>query len=220
MKIVNEKDNWSRITAMSIRSSDGRASAGKKRVRRSMERPEPLAKVLLRSASGQAREGAPLPPRAWYDAVGDRVARRTRPIRLENKVLTVRAATAVWAQELSFVAPTIVKRLAALGFEVDSLRFRVGPVDAPDRTPRPPRVKSVPFARPLSTELSCELDRIGDSALRETIARAAASNLAWQAARPATSATPAAPAPRSAARGNVPPDHTQPTGRGAARGKT
>src|SRR5436305_10888885 len=112
-----------------------RASRGGRR--RSLAGPEPLAKVLLRASGGEPRDGAPWPPRAWHDAVGDRVARRTRPMRLENKVLTVRAATAVWAQELSFVAPTIVQRLAALGFDVESLRFRVGPIDAPDRTPRP-----------------------------------------------------------------------------------
>src|SRR5215470_1800702 len=91
---------------------------GSKGQKRSGAGPEPLAKVLLRASGGEPRDGAPLPPRAWHDAVGDRIARRTRPMRLEHKVLTVRAATAVWAQELSFVAPAIVKRLAALGFEV------------------------------------------------------------------------------------------------------
>ena len=86
--------------------------------RQSSRGPEALATLLTRVSpdDGARRGGAPLPPRAWYDAVGDRVARRTRPIRLERKVLTVRAATAVWAQELSFLAPAIVKRLTALGF--------------------------------------------------------------------------------------------------------
>src|SRR3954452_7249657 len=85
--------------------------------------PEALGTLLSRaSPDDAARRGTPLPPRAWYDAVGDPVARRTRPIRLERKVLPVRAATAVWAQELSFLAPTIVKRLAALGCEVAALR--------------------------------------------------------------------------------------------------
>src|SRR3954453_21628757 len=164
----------------------------KKRVRSRVQRPEGIGTVPLRASPDERpREGAPLPPRAWHDAVGDRVARRTRPMRLENKILTVRAATAVWAQELSFVAPTIVKRLAALGFDVESLRFRVGPIDAPDRTPRPARVKSVPLARPLSSEPHHQLDRVGDAGLRETIAKAAASNLAWQAARPVTSGPPA-----------------------------
>src|SRR5437868_12971011 len=124
-----------------------RASRGGRR--RSLAGPEPLAKVLLRASGGEPRDGAPLPPRAWHDAVGDRIARRTRPMRLERGVLTVRAATAVWAQELTFVAPTILARLAALGFEVESLRFRVGPIEQPPRPLRPPAVKTVPARRPL-----------------------------------------------------------------------
>src|SRR5579859_5929788 len=148
--------------------------------------PEPLAKVLLRSSGGEPRDGAPLPPRAWHDAVGDRIARRTRPMRLEHKVLTVRAATAVWAQELTFVAPTIIERLGMLGFEVESLRFKVGPIEAFDRPLRPAPVKAVPARRPLPGELDREIGRVADPMLRETIARAAAANLAWQdAAQPA-----------------------------------
>ena len=67
----------------------------KKRTRRFGQGPEPIAAVLLRASGGEPRDGAPLPPRAWHDAVGDRIARRARPMRLERGVLTVRAATAV-----------------------------------------------------------------------------------------------------------------------------
>src|SRR6476646_7469911 len=125
----------------------------KKRSHGSKKGPEPLSTVLLRASNGASREGAPLPPRAWHDAVGDRVARRTRPMRLENGVLTVRAATAVWAQELTFLAPAIVQRLKVLGLQVDSLRFRVGPIDAVDRPLQPPRVKTIPARRPLPATL-------------------------------------------------------------------
>src|SRR5690242_6989107 len=91
--------------------------------RKRKDAPEALSAVLLRTTPDQGpRRGVPLPPRAWHDAVGDRVARRTRPLKLERKVLTVRAATAVWAQELSFLAPAIVKRLVTLGVAVESLR--------------------------------------------------------------------------------------------------
>src|SRR5260370_34732951 len=191
--------------------SERRSSRGGRR--RSFAGPEPLAKVLLRASGGEPRDSAPLPPRAWHDAVGDRIARRTRPMRLEHKVLTVRAATAVWAQELTFVAPTIIERLGALGFEVVSLRFKVGPVEAPDRPLRPAAVKAVPAQRPLPRELDRQLDRVADPKLRDTIARAASANLAWQAAarpaRTATSAQPAAPAPPSAPRETAPPDRAQ-----------
>src|SRR6185436_12974334 len=154
-----------------------------KRRRSTLARPEAIGTVLLRSSpDDNPREGAPLPPRAWHDAVGDRIARRTRPMRLDRRVLAVRAATAVWAQELTFLAPAIIKRLVSLGFEVQSLRFHVGPIEAADRAPKLPRVKAMPTARPLPRGLSEEIGRVGDPALRHTIARAATANLAWQEA--------------------------------------
>src|SRR5689334_5367534 len=165
--------------------------------------PEALATLLSRASPDDgARRGAPLPPRAWYDAVGDRVARRTRPIRLERKVLTVRAATAVWAQELSFLAPAIVKRLAALGCEVESLRFVVGPVEAPSRAAKPLPIKSIPPPRPLPKALSRALEGIEDATLRRTSARAAMANPAWQEATAAISTRPSARALRSVAPDN------------------
>ncbi len=189
-----------------------------KRRGRSHDRPEAIATVLLRaSPDGAAREGAPLSPHAWREAVGDRIATRARPIRLDRKILTVRAATSVWAQELTFVAPTIVTRLRALGFEVESLRFCVGPVEASARVRKPPPVKAVLAAAPLPAELARAIQRIEDPELRESLARAAASNLAWQAA--ATSALPVARAPRSAARENAPPGQTPPTRHAASRHK-
>jgi len=187
--------------------------------RRKRSDPEPLATLLLRaSPDDEGPRGAPLPPRAWYDAVGDRVARRARPIRLERKVLTVRAATAVWAQELSFLAPTILKRLAALGCAVESLRFCVGPVEPPSRAPKPLAVKSVPPPRPLPKGLSLALARIDDPTLRRTIARAATANLAWQeATATSTSTPPGARALRSAAPRNDRPDQNPPPKRVASR---
>jgi len=194
----------------------------KKRARSRLQQPEGIGTVLLRASPDERpREGNPLPPRAWHDAVGDRIARRTRPMRLDGKVLTVRAATAVWAQELTFLAPTIVKRLVSLGFEVESLRFRVGPIEAADREPKLPRVKAMPTARPLPRELSDEIGRVGDPALRHTIARAATANLAWQVAARGktvvTSERQAARAPLSAGSENARQDQTPSNPRGADR---
>jgi hypothetical protein len=186
--------------------------------RRAQRAPEALSAVLLRASPDDgARRGAPLPPRAWYDAVGDRVARRTRPIRLERKVLTVRAATAVWAQELSFLATAIVKRLKALGCDVETLRFCVGPVEAPSRAPKALAVKWVPPPRPLPMGLSLALAKVEDPDLRRTIARAATANLAWQEATAPTSTRPGARALRSVAPKTDRPDQSQPTTRGASR---
>jgi hypothetical protein len=187
--------------------------------RRSRARgPEALGTLLSRASPDDAsRRATPLPPRAWYDAVGDRVARRTRPVRLERKVLTVRAATAVWAQELSFLAPTIVKRLTALGCAVESLRFVVGPVEAPSRDPKPLPVKWVPPQRPLPKGLSLAIEGVEDATLRRTIARAATANLAWQEATGATSTRPGARGLRSAAPKNDRPAQNPPPKPGASR---
>jgi len=180
--------------------------------------PEALATLLSRASPDNASpRGAPLPPRAWHDAVGDRVARRTRPLRLERKVLTVRAATAVWAQELSFLAPAIVERLTALGCAVESLRFCVGPIEPPSRAPKPLPIKTVPPPRPLPKALSLAIERIEDPALRRTIARAATANLAWQEATAVTSTPPGVRAPRSAAPGNDRPDQNRPPKPAASR---
>src|SRR5882724_132446 len=194
----------------------GRGPPRKRARRSSSTSPEPIASVLLRSTGSEPREGAPLPPRAWHDAVGDRIARRTRPIRIDRKVLTVRAATSVWAQELTFVAPSILARLNALGFEIEALRFRVGPVEVLDEPLRPKAVKSVPSARALPRELAKQLAHVGDGKLRESIARAAAANLAWQEAR-VTSTPQGGPNPRSAGRETGQPVRAPTPERGAGR---
>ena len=191
----------------------------RKRAKRSKSSPEAIASVLLRSTGSESREGAPLPPRAWHDAVGDRIARRTRPLRIDRKVLTVRAATSVWAQELTFVAPSILARLNALGFDIEALRFRVGPVEVLDEPIRPRAVKSVPSARPLPRDLARQIARVGDVKLRDAIASAAASNLAWQEAR-STSAPRVGPGPRSVARETDRPVRTPTSEPGAGRRKS
>ena len=165
---------------------------------------EPLADVLVR-ASSASRDGGPLPmaPWLWEQAVGPRIARRARPVRLERGILTVRAATSVWAQELSFLAPTIIAQLASLGLAVQSVRFCVGPVEAPSPVPAGRSPATNAPAPPLGPELAGSIARIADAELRAAIERAAAANIAWQSRAhksPATSAKPASPAPRSVER--------------------
>src|SRR4051812_29084851 len=123
--------------------------------------PEPLSSLLSRASPDRASRTPPaLPPRAWIEAVGERIALRTRPVSLERKVLTVRAATAVWAQELTFLAPAIVKRLVAKGFAIDSLRFRVGPIENTPRPEKPPPIKKVPAQRPLPPDLARTISKV------------------------------------------------------------
>ena len=49
--------------------------------------------------------------RAWPGVVGDVVAAEAEPVSERGGVVTVRCRSAVWAQELSLMAPDLVARL-------------------------------------------------------------------------------------------------------------
>lgn len=150
---------------------------------------------------------------SWCRAVGDRVAARTRPGRIREGILTVYVASAVWAQELSLLSPTIVERLRKTGLEVQSLRFRVGEIE-----PIPARREAAPAGRPvdLPGDLSARLAKIGDEALRTKMAEAAAYSLAKPS--PATSTRQVPRAPRSGERGSDPTVRAKPPRSGARKG--
>jgi hypothetical protein len=192
--------------------------AGMARRRRQLKDPEPLSDVLSRSSPDRsARSACPIPVEAWRRAVGPRIVERARPLRIDGRVLTVQAATAVWVQELTFLAPTIVERLRASGFDVGKIRFRVGPIEPALRTLEPAARRIVPAPHPLPSAVSREIAKIGDPALRQAIAKAAATNLAWQraSAAEATEERPGARAPRSSAPETAPPDRGPRPSRGA-----
>lgn len=183
---------------------------------------EPLSSLLSRPAEGA--RSLPIPPHAWWQAVGPRIAERARPVRLEHGVLAVRVASAAWAQELSFLAPVIVERLVARGFDVKLLRFRVGAIEPPLRRPEPAPPKVVPPPAKLPERLAKTIDSVPDADLRGAIARAAAANLAWQRLhepKPSgvSGARPAAPAPRRVAEETAPPGRSSTPPREATRRK-
>lgn len=187
---------------------------------RSSSHLEPLASLLSQPATGG--RSLPIPPHAWWQAVGPRIAERARPIRLVREELTIRAATATWAQELSFLAPTIVGRLKKLGFPVQRLRFYVGPVEPPLRRPEPALPKLVPPPAKLSETLSGTIAKVENDALRDAILRAAAANLAWQKMRESSSPTAmmrAARALRFVAREIAPQGQSSPRPPEASPGK-
>lgn len=209
---------------------------------------EPIGLVILRETGlrpPSTIETSPVAARDWEAAVGSRIAARAQPVRLDRGVLVVRTASSTWAQELALLSEPILAQLRARGVKVESLRFRVGHVDAPERPPLRDEVRTAPPAVPLPPEVRAELSRIDDVELREAIAHAAAKNLGWQmemaapkkgaktrrpsektkaAARgtepvPITSAPSAARGPRSAGTGSAPPDRASRPSPGASRGK-
>lgn len=172
--------------------------------RRAKTGPLRVGAVLAgeRSDAGLGRLG-PVAPHVWQAAVGPRVAARTRPVRLERGVLTVRVASPVWSQELGFLAPTIAARLVERGVEVARLRFVVGPVEAVAREPRPGPVRVIRAPRPLPPSVLAAIEAVDDPELRAAITEAARSNLAWQEER--TRPLPVVEGTRAARGLRVPP---------------
>jgi hypothetical protein len=71
---------------------------------------------------------------AWAHAVGEPVTRGTRPKAFRRGQLTVECASSVWANELTYLGPQILRRMdeVAPGHPVERFRFVVGRVPAPD----------------------------------------------------------------------------------------
>ncbi len=153
----------------------------KRRKRRRLDAPEPLDEVLERAGENRfAKKQLPIPLAKWRAAVGPRIADRARPIALERGVLIVKVATSVWANELSMLSAQLIVKLAEAGFEIKSLRFRVGPLDVIEGIPTRRDYRKVPPPANLTPELERSLGKVGDDELRAAIERAARANLAWQ----------------------------------------
>ena len=165
-----------------------------------------LLGTLLSDAEAASAERAGIGVRldTWRAVVGDRIARSASPGRIYQRTLTVRVASAVWAQELSFLADDLVARLQTAGVGVDALRFSVTKSGQEPAKRARPRAKPAPPA-PLPEDLAARLEQIDDPVLREIVAEAAQSSLAVKQRAP-TSKRRGARAPRSAARENDPPD--------------
>jgi predicted nucleic acid-binding Zn ribbon protein len=87
--------------------------------------PRPLA-LALEDLRDRLAPATPLAAvqRAWSDAAGPVVAREATPVSERAGLVTVACRSAVWAQELDLLAPTLVEGLNARldGVEVRSLR--------------------------------------------------------------------------------------------------
>jgi hypothetical protein len=174
----------------------------KRRRRPRLAEPEGLDGILDRAGENRfAKRDVPVAPRLWREAVGGRIADRAEPIALVAGVLTIRAATSVWANELSMLSTTLLARLNERKVAVKELRFRVGPIESALRPPERRASRAVPPPAAIPADLARELGRVGDDELRRDIANAASRSLAWRAhiAPAPTNAEPrAARAPRSA----------------------
>jgi hypothetical protein len=152
--------------------------ARKKRTRE----PALVGSVLSRTKTATARlAGVSLDWITWREVVGERVARRSVPGKINDGVLVVGVESPVWAQELSLLSDEVVSRLRSRGYAVSAIRFRpTAPAERASQTQKPERR---PPPAPLPEELQKRLELIDDVALRETIAAAASHSLGARAAR-------------------------------------
>lgn len=169
-------------------------------------------------AKSVAKETTPVPARVWELAVGSRIAAKTSPSHMEKGTLFVRVANATWAQELALLSDEILRELRTRGIQVEALRFRTGPVEPPPRPPQRDEPRKAPPLAPIPRAVKTELAKVDDEVLRGIIERAASRSLGWEL--PATSARPAARAPRSAASRSAPPDQSPKPSRAGRRGSS
>ena len=152
---------------------------GKRWRRPRLDAPEAIGMVIDRSGEDRfASHRAPIAEHAWRRAVGARIADRAKPISLENGILIIKVASSAWAHELSLMKTDLLKPLATHG--VKDIRFRVGAIEPAQRAPEQRKSRAVPKPSPLSGELAASVAAIEDPELRELIALAAGSSIAWQ----------------------------------------
>lgn len=138
------------------------------------------AALALRGITDQVRAGRVVTE--WSELVGAKIAQRTRPDGVVDRVLWVEVATSAWLHELNLLRPQLLAGLRErLGEPAlfDELRFRLAGRRPRDPvTLRPPR-RPVPAPRPAGPpatgaareRIVREAGAVDDAELRELIAR-------------------------------------------------
>ncbi len=131
-----------------------------------------IGELLAPALPAPARADVLLPLlRVWPAAVGEAIARETRPARVAGDgTVVVHVTSSIWASELTLMAASVAERVgSALDAPPPTLRFQVGPV---------PQAVTVAPVRPVPPE-AMERARavaagVADAELREAIERALA----------------------------------------------
>lgn len=124
----------------------------------------------------------------WTELVGPRIAQRTRPDRIVDRVLLVEVATSAWLHELNLLKPQLLAGLfERLGEPklFDDLRLRLAghrrrdaPVlrRPPARNAGPPKPPPKPATGAAREAIVREVAAVDDDELRELIARVRIAN--------------------------------------------
>lgn len=130
-----------------------------------------VAKKLLNHPNSKAT----LLKRDWQRAVGERLAKHTEPVKLQNGQLTVRVDSSAWLTELTFLSPEILQklqtiftpeRLKEIRFKQESLRTI--PKWMQEKPPLPQLPPPVPAEEAKAAALTIVLT---DPALKEAMTR-------------------------------------------------
>lgn len=138
------------------------------------------AALALHGITDQVRAGRVLTE--WTELVGARIAQRTRPDGIVDRILWVEVATSAWLHELNLLRPQLLAGLRSrLGEPLlfDDLRLRLAgqrrrdPVAlrGPRRPPPPPRPAPQPATGAARERIVREAAQVDDAELRELIAR-------------------------------------------------
>jgi predicted nucleic acid-binding Zn ribbon protein len=138
------------------------------------------AALELRGITDQIRAGRIVTE--WGDLVGAKIAQRTRPDGVFDRVLWVEVATSAWLHELNLLRPQLLAGLRErLGEPAvfDELKFRLtgqrqrDPVTlrGPRRAPPPARPARPPATGAAREQIVREAGAVDDAELRELIAR-------------------------------------------------
>ena len=124
------------------KKSGGADGGGKKGRRRSSaggsrdDLPRRLGDIITPSLDRLAVGDEARAYAAWARAVGDPVSGGTRPKAFRRGQLTVECASSVWANELTYLGPQILRRMdeVAPGHPITKFRFIIGRLPAPEET--------------------------------------------------------------------------------------
>lgn len=123
----------------------------------------------------------------WSELVGPKVAARTRPDGIRERILYVEVATSAWLQELNLLKAQLVMGLTSrLGDPrlFDDVRFKLAgrsrrevlTTPTPRPKPPPPLTPGAPATGATREQIVNEVSKVDDEELRELIARVRITN--------------------------------------------
>ena len=119
----------------------------------------------------------------WADLVGPRIAQRTRPAEVKERVLIVEVATSAWLHELTLLRPQLLAQLLERVGEpkpFDQMKLvlagrrraeAMAPTGVRRGKPGPQVVVAKPATGAAREQIVREVERVDDIELRELIAR-------------------------------------------------